>query len=141
MQFTPDAGSDSRNLYSAIVEQAPDAMIYADRSGSICIWNKAAEALFGYVAAEAVGRNLDLIIPERFRRAHWDGFNKALEAGKTRYAGRVLTTRSAHKSGAKLYIDMTFALVTDQAGLAVGALAVVRDCTERYLSRAATPRS
>src|SRR6185436_106358 len=100
--------SATLDLLQAVVEQAPDVMIYADREGAIRIWNRAAERMFGYAAAEVLGSNLDVIIPERFRAAHWAGFDKALETGATKYEGRALTTRSVHKDGSKLYVDLTF---------------------------------
>jgi PAS domain S-box-containing protein len=114
------------NLAEAIVEQAPDAIVFADRDGTIRIWNSAAERLFGYRAQEVVGASLDVIIPERLRRAHWDGFRKAVDTGRTKYAGRALTTRSVHKDGSKVYVDMTFGLVKDAAGSVLGALAIAR---------------
>ena len=138
MQSTGKTEDETFNLFQAIIEQAPDAMIYADRSGTIRIWNRGAEAIFGYAAEEVLGKNLDVIIPERFRRAHWDGFNKAIETGQTRHAGQAMTTRSMHKNGNKLYVDMSFSLVKDRAGIAMGSLAIGRDCTERQLSSNAT---
>jgi nitrogen fixation/metabolism regulation signal transduction histidine kinase len=58
-------------LCTAIVEQAWEAVIFADRAGLIRIWNRGAEALFG----EAIGASLDIIVPEKFRSAHWSGFD------------------------------------------------------------------
>lgn len=133
MQLTGKTEDESFNLFQAIIEQAPDAMIYADRSGTIRIWNRGAEAVFGYAAEEVVGKNLDVIIPARFRRAHWDGFNKAIETGQTRHSGKAMTTRSMHKNGNKLYVDMSFSLVKDPMGSVMGSLAIGRDCTERHL--------
>ena len=124
------------NLYQAIVEQAPDAIIFADREGAIRVWNRGAEAVFGYAAAEVLGSSLDVIIPERFRRAHWDGFRRAIDTGQTKYADRVLTTRSVHKDGRKLYVDLSFGLIRNGAGAIVGALAVGRDCTGRHIEGA-----
>jgi PAS domain S-box-containing protein len=124
-------------LSQAIVDQAPDAMIFADRNGIIGVWNRGAERIFGYAAAQALGASLDLIVPERFRRAHWEGFNRAIDAGRTQYAGRVLTTRSAHSDGSKLYVDLSFGLITDDSGAILGALAIGRDCTARYAADAA----
>jgi PAS domain S-box-containing protein len=108
-------------------------MIYADRSGTIRIWNRGAETVFGYAAEEVVGKNFDVIIPERFRRAHWDGFNKAIAAGQTRHSGKAMTTRSMHKNGNKLYVDMSFSLGKDHTGNVMGSLAIGRDCTARHL--------
>jgi PAS domain S-box-containing protein len=125
------------NLFQAIVEQAPDAIIFADREGAIRVWNRGAEAVFGYAAAEVLGNSLDVIIPERLRRAHWEGFRRAIDTGQTKFGGRVLTTRSVHKDGSKLYVDLSFGLIRNGAGAIAGALAVGRDCTARHIERAA----
>ncbi len=127
----------SIDLFRSIVDQAPDAMIYADRDGTIRVWNKAAEAIFGFTAADVLGSSLDVIVPERFRRAHWEAFDKAIQSGHARYGGRVMTTRSLHKNLSKLYVDMSFGLVKDSLGAVVGTLALARDCTERHLSKMA----
>ena len=126
-----------------IVEQTTDALIYADRDGNILRWNQAACALFGFGSAEALGRSLDLIIPEHLRAAHWKGFDAALASGRTRLAGRPTVTRALHQSGQRLYVEMTFALVKDGAGQVIGTVAVARDATERMererAARAAPP--
>ena len=121
-------------FHEAIVEEAPDALIFADREGAIRVWNRAAEAIFGYTAAEVLGQSLDVIIPDRLRAAHWAGFDKALETGETKYGGRVLTTRSTHKDGRRLYVDLSFSLLKDDRGNFAGALAIARDVTERYMA-------
>ena len=125
------------DLFKAIVEQAPDAIIFADREGMIRTWNRAAETVFGYGAAEVLGGSLDVIIPERLRRAHWEGFRRAIESGQTRLGARALTTRSVHKDGSKLYVELSFGLIRNGAGAIAGALAVGRDCTARHLADSA----
>ncbi len=115
-----------------IIEQAADALIYADRNGIIERWNAAATQLFGFSAEEALRQNLDLIIPEHLRAAHWRAFDAALAAGHTRLQGRPTMTRALHKDGRKLYVEMSFALVTDADGGVLGSVAVARDATERY---------
>jgi len=139
MQSNRELEDNPHDLFQAIVDQAPDAVIYADRDGAIRVWNRTAEAIFGYAAAEVLGKSLDLIVPERFRNAHWKGFDEALETGHVKHAGRVLTTRSVHKNGSKLYVDLSFGLVKDSAGRPTGALAIGRDCTERHASGSAKP--
>ncbi|MFA5912734.1 MAG: PAS domain S-box protein [Burkholderiales bacterium] len=124
-------------LHQAIVEQAPDAIIFADRAGAIRIWNRAAETVFGYAAAEVLGGRLDVIIPERLRSAHWDGFHRALDSGQTKLGAKALTTRSVHKNGSKLYVELSFSLIRNADGVIVGALAVGRDCSARYLEERA----
>jgi PAS domain S-box-containing protein len=122
---------DSSALFRSILEQMADAVIYADPSGAIGLWNTAAAALFGYSAAEALGRNLDLIIPEHLRAAHWRAFAAAMAGGVLRLEGRPTVTRANHQSGRKLYVELAFALVKDAAGVARGAVAVARDATAR----------
>ena len=123
-----------------IVEQTADAVIYSNRAGVIERWNAAATALFGYSAGEALGQSLDLIIPERMRAAHWRGFEAAMSSGKTRLHGRPTLTRAEHKTGGKLYVEMSFALVVDAEGTALGSVAVARDVTDRIeRERAAAP--
>lgn len=124
-------------MHRAIVEQAQDAIIFADREGIIRLWNRGAEIIFGYGAAEAVGHSLDLIVPERFRPAHNAGYRQAMETGIVRCDGRVLTTRSQHKYGSRLYVDLSFGLVKDESGRVTGAFAIGRDCTARKLEQAA----
>ncbi len=114
-----------------IIEQTADAVIYADRAGTIVRWNRAATALFGYSAAEALGQNLDLIIPEHLRAAHWRGFEAAMTSGHTRLHGRATLTRAISKTGQKLYVEMTFAMVNNQEGEVLGSVAIARDVTAR----------
>ena len=124
-------------LFEAIVEQTPDAIIFSDRDGMIRVWNRGAETVFGFPAAEVIGSSLDIIIPERFRRAHWEGFHQAILHGHTQHCGQVRTTRSIHKLGHTLYVDLSFGLVTSGAGSVIGSVAVGRDCSARYLSEKA----
>ena len=119
--------------FAAVVEQVPVSIIVSDREGRITVWNHASEALFGFTAAEAIGQSLDLIIPEHLRKAHWDGFDRSIASGTTKYAGKVMTTRAVHKDGRKLYVDFSFAMLKDAEGRVIGALAAGRDGTERFL--------
>jgi len=125
------------DFYRRMVEQAPDAMIFADREGIIRLWNAKAEAVFGYSASEAVGRNLDLIIPENLREAHWRGYNRAIAEGKTKYGGKAMATRAMHKVSGRIYVEMSFSLAGDAEHGMLGALATARDITERYLAERA----
>jgi PAS domain S-box-containing protein len=118
-------------LDALILEQAAEAVIYASKAGVIERWNAAAVAMFGFTASEALGQHLNLVIPEHLRPAHWRGFDAAMENGKTRLGGRPTMTRGLHKTGQKLYVEMSFALVTDANGSALGSVAVARDATAR----------
>ena len=122
---------DARSL-GAVIEHSGDAIIYANTAGVIEIWNRAASSLFGYSAEEARSGTMDLIVPDKLRAAHWAGFHRAMDTGNTRLSGRPTITRASHKSGARLYVEMTFAIVRADDGTVLGAVAVARDATERY---------
>ena len=123
---------EQSELAERILDQMADAMIYADRAGKIARWNRAAVALFGYSSEEALGESLDLIIPEHLRAAHWRGFEAAMTSGEMKLQGRPTLTRAVHKSGRKLYVELTFAIVSSGAADEVlGSVAVARDVTER----------
>src|SRR5215211_2625413 len=115
-----------------LFEHAPDAIVFADPEGVIREWNPAAARMFGFSSEEAVGQSLDLIVPERFREAHWQGYNRALAAGETKYVGKALPTRSQRKDGATIYVELTFAIPRSSTGEVLGALAHARDITERW---------
>ena len=133
---------DQSRLAEAILDQVADAVIYANRSGAIIRWNRASAALFGFPAEEALGQGLDLIIPEHLRAAHWRGFEAAMTKGVMKLQGRPTLTRALHKSGRRLYVEMTFAIVKDNAGTEVlGSVAMARDVTLRVERERAASRS
>ena len=119
------------SLGEAIVEQMAEAVVYSNQDGTIERWNHAAVETFGHTASEAIGQNLDLMIPEHLRAAHWRGFEAAMTNGALRLNGRPTLTRGLHKSGRKLYVEMSFSLVRDGDGKVRGSVAVARDVTER----------
>ncbi len=118
--------TDAADLFRALVDQSPDALIFADPEGNVRVWNARAEAMFGYTAAEAAGRNLDFIIPEHLRARHWEGYARAIAAGRTRPDARPMLTRATHKDGSKLYAEFAFAIVTDASQRVLGAMATAR---------------
>ncbi|HVO91089.1 MAG TPA: PAS domain S-box protein [Casimicrobiaceae bacterium] len=131
----------SADLLAAILEQSADAIVFADPAGIIRVWNRAATTVFGFSADEALGRSLDLIIPDKLRTAHWSGFRRAMETGLLRLDGRPTMTRATHKLGTRLYVEMTFALVRSSDGAVAGSVAVARDATQRYEDERARRRA
>jgi len=115
-----------------LVEQAPDSMIFADLEGIIRAWNPASERIFGHAAADAIGQTLDIIIPESLREAHWQGYDRALAAGDTKYRGQSLPTKSIKADGTHIYVELSFAIVHAPDGTVIGAMAHARDITERF---------
>jgi PAS domain S-box-containing protein len=94
-------------------------------------WNKAADDLLGYRPDEAIGRSLDIIIPEHLRRAHWDGFHQAVALGHAKHGRQALRTRATHKTGRKVYLGLAFAVLKDREGNVIGAMATARALTEK----------
>jgi PAS domain S-box-containing protein len=123
-----DAPIDYQQLVGAI----GDAIVVADARGAIKIWNSAAEHLFGFTQAEALGNSLDLIIPERLRARHWAGYDKTMASGETRYAHDVLRVPAVHKDGRALSIAFTVGLLYGTQREVKGILAVIRDETTRF---------
>jgi PAS domain S-box-containing protein len=119
-------------LFRRIVEETPEAVIFADRHGAIRLWNRGAETMFGYSADEALGQSLDLIVPERFRARHWEGYRQVMATGVTSYGQRLLAVPAMRKDGQRISIEFSIALLKDERGEVAGAAAIVRDVTARW---------
>ena len=118
--------------FELLVQAAGDAIIAADPEGQIVLWNPAAERIFGFAAHEALGRSLELIIPERFRARHWDGYRQVMRTGQTKYGAEVLRVPARHKDGRALSIAFTVALLPRTDGQTDMIAAIVRDETSRW---------
>jgi PAS domain S-box-containing protein len=127
----PNNGIDDTVL-AELVHRLADAVVVADASGTIVYWNGAAERVFGWSAGEAVGQKLDLIIPERQRARHWEGYERVMATGITKYGDDLLRVPSLHADGERRSIAFTVTLLTDTDGAVTGIAAVVRDETERW---------
>ena len=109
-----------------------DAVIVADAQEKIVLWNAAATRIFGYSEEEALGNTLDLIVPERQRQKHQEGYSKSMETGTTRYGTSLLKVPAKHKDGGTLSIAFTVGMLFDEKHQANGVAAVIRDETERF---------
>jgi len=133
---------EKSELAERILDQLADAVICVNHSGTIIRWNHASRTLFGYSTEEALGQSVDLIIPDHLRAAHWSGFNAGMANGVTKLQGRPTLTRALHRSGQRLYVEMSFAIVKgDTEDNVLGAVAVARDVTERVARERAAKRS
>jgi PAS domain S-box-containing protein len=115
-----------------LVQEAPEAILISDRQGTITFWNHGAERLFGHSAAEAVGRSLDLIIPENLRPRHWDGYHRVMATGETKYRTGLLTSPGIRRDGSRVSLEFSMVLLRDDAGELYGCAAIMRDVTERW---------
>ncbi len=110
-----------------------EAIIAADRAGIICFWNPGAERIFGHAAADAIGHSLDLIIPERLRDRHWQGYRDTIATGKSRYGeGDVLSVPALHKNGTTISIEFTIMPLRDSSNALIAIVAIMRDVTKRF---------
>jgi PAS domain S-box-containing protein len=120
-------------LIAQAILRGPDAIIVADRGGTITFWNSGAERIFGYTSTQALGASLDLIIPERLRNRHWTGWDAVMESGHSRYGdGDLLSVPSAHRDGTALSVEFTIHPIQDEQGQMIGIAATLRDGTARY---------
>jgi PAS domain S-box-containing protein len=124
---------DIDRFYRKLVRDAPDAIVYADAEGVIGFWNAGAERIFGFTAAEAIGRPLDIIIPEPLRQRHWSGYRETVRSGKSRYgAGDVLAVPALRKDGTRISVEFTILPFHDRDGRTLGMAATLRDVTKRF---------
>jgi PAS domain S-box-containing protein len=119
-------------IAEAVISTRADAIVAADPEGIIAFWNPGAERVFGYSASEAVGRSLDLIIPERLRQRHWAGFRAVMRTGKSRYGeSDLLSVPAVRKDGATISVEFTV-VPLQRADRILGMAAVMRDVTGRF---------
>jgi PAS domain S-box-containing protein len=118
--------------FKQLVEGAGDAIMVCDAAGAITLWNRASERIFGFTEAEALGKSLDLIIPQRQRQRHWDGYNKTMETGVTKYGADLLRVPALHKDGHTLSIAFTVSMLFSADHEVTGLVAIVRDETARF---------
>jgi len=124
--------TDHELIYRQIVDLSQDGIMLADRDGNIRLWNSGAETIFGYTSEEAIGNSLDLIIPEKLRQRHWEGYHKVMESGKTRYGNELLKVPALKKDGERISVEFSIVLVRDNQNKVLGSAAIMRDVTERW---------
>ena len=116
-----------------LVSGMSDAIVYADAEGVIRMWNRGATRIFGFTEAEALGRSLDLIIPENLRERHWHGYRATMRTGQSRYGdGQILSVPAVRKDGTRVSVEFTIVPFTDDAGRMIGIAAIMRDATARF---------
>jgi PAS domain S-box-containing protein len=119
-------------LCEKIVEQSPIAIIVGDREGIMRLWNAGAETIFGWSAAEAIGKSMDMIIPEKHRQRHWEGYDKVMASGVTKYGRNLLAVPAMAKDGRRISIEFNVVLLKDADGRVLGIAAILQDVTARW---------
>lgn len=118
--------------FQALVASVGDGIMAADASGAITLWNPACERMFGFTEADALGKSLDLIIPQRQQKPHWDGYHKTMATGITKYGNDVLRVPAVHKDGHTLSIAFTVSMLHYADGKVSAIVAVIRDESVRF---------
>lgn len=125
---------------TAFLHATGDAIVAANAKGAIVFWNAGAQRIFGYTSEEAMGRSLDIIIPERLRKRHWHGYDQSMSTGTTRYGNDVLRVPAVHKDGRALSIAFTVTLMRNPADSGWIIVATMRDETARFQEERALKR-
>ena len=120
------------NGLEQLVNNAPDAILIADREGLITFWNIGAELIFGYSPAEVVGKSLDLIIPENLRGRHWEGYNRVMITGESKYKTGLLSSPGIRKDRSRVSLEFSMVLLRNNSGEIEGCGAIMRDVTARW---------
>ncbi|WP_395455946.1 PAS domain-containing protein [Azospirillum melinis] len=124
---------DLRQLGVALLNSPAEAIVYSDREGLIRFWNAGAERVFGFTAEEASGQSLDIIIPERQRQRHWEGYDEVMKTGVSRYgSGDMLSVPALRKDGSRISVEFTIVPLKDADGTMLGMASVMRDVSARF---------
>jgi PAS domain S-box-containing protein len=121
------------DIAETILASSADAILATDAAGMIRFWNAGAVRLFGFAAEESLGKSLDLVIPERLRARHWEGYRRVMRTGASRYSqGDVLAVPALRKDGQEISVEFTITPLKGAADEMVGMAAVIRDVTARF---------
>ena len=121
--------STSEERFRTVVGTTPDAVVLADRTGSILFWNQAAARLFGYTDEEVIGQPLTLLMPHRYREAHQAGIIRLGTTGETRIMGRTVELHGLKKDGAEFPMELSVGIGKSLGGIFHSG--IIRDITGR----------
>ncbi|MET3726876.1 diguanylate cyclase (GGDEF)-like protein/PAS domain S-box-containing protein [Fictibacillus halophilus] len=119
----------SERKFRSVIESANDSIILSDRTGTIISWNKGAELIFGFTEKEALGKNLEIIIPDKFRKAHKQGMERYLLSGEPKVIGNTVELEGLRKDGSEFPIELSLAAWQEDENVYFSS--IIRDITER----------
>ena len=120
-------------LAQAVLSTRSDAIVASDDKGVITFWNSGAERIFGFASDEALGRSLDIIIPEQLRERRWIGYREVMGGRQSRYGeGDILAVPAIRKDGSRISVEFTIAPMLDANGKMTGMASILRDVTKRF---------
>ena len=119
----------SEEKFHSVVSTATDAIILADASGNVILWNEGARKMFGYAEDEVVGKELAILMPERYRDAHERGLEKVRLTGESKLYGKPVEVDGLKKDGSEFPIELTVSFWYTKEGTFYTG--IIRDITER----------
>ena len=131
LKGTDNFNQDSDNRFYAVTESATDAIITINSEGIVVMWNKAAEEMFGYLREEAVGKNLEMIVPSKFWKLHSQGVKRVVDTGKTKIIGKTIEVIGKRKNGEEFFVELS--LSSWQGNKELYFTGIIRDITEKKL--------
>lgn len=120
---------ENAERYQAMADSASSAIISVDAQGKIMAWNKGAEKVFGYTAAEIMGEQMSIIIPERYREAHAAGMQRVARGGPSRVIGQTVELQALRKNGTEFEMELSLSSWTQ--GGRVFFSGIIQDITTR----------
>jgi PAS domain S-box-containing protein len=121
---------ESKDRFRQILDTAQEAFVAMNGAGEVTAWNRAAEQTFGWPSEKALGHPLaDLIVPERYRAAHWRGIEKFLKTGKGPIMNKRIELMALHRDGREFPVEMTLTPVRVRGGFSFNAF--MHDISER----------
>ncbi|HDY67849.1 MAG TPA: PAS domain S-box protein [Candidatus Scalindua sp.] len=119
---------EAREYSENLIETAQDAIICIDEKGMVSVWNQSAEKIFGYTRSEIIGLNIEMIIPEAYRRKHHKGLERFLKTGKAKIIGKTVELLGKTKEGIEISIEvsLSFQKIEEERYIFTG---IIRDIT------------
>ncbi|HWP59394.1 MAG TPA: PAS domain S-box protein [Candidatus Acidoferrales bacterium] len=133
-KIAEEALRESENKFRSVVETAIDAVVSIDQRGAIVLFNASAERIFGYAAAEVIGRPVTVLMPERFRSDHAKAFIRCVSTGRSAMSGRIVEMVGRRKDGSEFPVEIALSSWRSQNELYFTAF--LRDITRRKDSEA-----
>jgi PAS domain S-box-containing protein len=129
---------ESEERFSALAMSASDPIICIDSKGMVMFWNNAAESVFGYSAGEILGKQLTLVIPERYHEYMQGGLERVVASGVFDIGGISFEFTGRRKNGEEFPAEMSFA--NWEAGSEIFFSCIVRDISERRIAEESLQR-
>ena len=120
---------ESEEKFRSLLEAIRDGVIITDSAGRIVFWNKGAKNLFGYSKKEIIGKSVDILLPEAYRKKHRMGMKDSFKIKKCKYSGKTKEVIGMKKNGDKIPVEISFSYWKKDNN--VYFISIVRDVSEK----------